>query len=249
MPTALVLFTRDLRVHDHPALAAGAAATAVVPAFVLDDSILSSRFNAPNRAGFLLESLADLHGSLTERGSGLVVRRGDWVTEALTLARATDATEIHVSDDVSGFARRRLCRLERAAGEVGIAVLRHEGTTVVPAGSLAPGSGGHFQVFTPYYRRWLDAPRRRLAALPRRLTSPDGLQPGIIPDRHDLAPGNRSPEVAPGGESASACAGSTPGADPDSRPTASATMTSPAMPHRGSAPTSTSAASRRSRSR
>ena len=37
-----------------------ADADEVVPVFVLDDAILSSSFNRPNRTGFLLESLDDL---------------------------------------------------------------------------------------------------------------------------------------------------------------------------------------------
>jgi len=48
-------------VSDHPALARAAAdADHVVPLFVLDDAILTSSFNRPNRTGFLLESLSDL---------------------------------------------------------------------------------------------------------------------------------------------------------------------------------------------
>ena len=202
MSTAIVLFTRDLRVHDHPALAAGASAAAVVPAFVFDETILSGSFNAPNRAGFLVESLADLHSALTARGGGLVVRRGDWVAEALQLAHSSDATDIHVSDDVSGYGRGRLARLARDSTSAGISVHRHEGVTVVPAGALAPGSGGPFQVFTPYFRKWLDAPRRDLAPTPARVTLPTGLPLGDIPDQRELAPGDRSPEVVTGGETA-----------------------------------------------
>jgi len=62
---AVIVFTRDLRVTDHPALAqAAATADHVVPLFVFDDTILASRFNCPNRTGFLLESLADLDREL-----------------------------------------------------------------------------------------------------------------------------------------------------------------------------------------
>jgi deoxyribodipyrimidine photo-lyase len=57
MDTALVLFTRDLRVHDNPALARAAGlARRVVPLFVLDAALTVP----PNRARFLLESVADL---------------------------------------------------------------------------------------------------------------------------------------------------------------------------------------------
>jgi len=54
--TAVVLFTRDLRVHDQPALARAAETSErVVPLFVLDDALV--RRASPNRLAFLLESL------------------------------------------------------------------------------------------------------------------------------------------------------------------------------------------------
>jgi deoxyribodipyrimidine photo-lyase len=71
----LTLFTRDLRVHDQPALAAAAAAgEMVVPLFVVDDGIRRGGFVHPNRARFLAESLGDLDDALRRRGGGLVVR-------------------------------------------------------------------------------------------------------------------------------------------------------------------------------
>ena len=70
--TALVVFTRDLRVHDHPALGAALRdAELVVPAFVFDDEILASDFGCANRVGFLLEALADLDATLGSLGGAL----------------------------------------------------------------------------------------------------------------------------------------------------------------------------------
>src|ERR1700684_698001 len=55
MDTAIVLFTRDLRTHDNPALAAACdRARAVVPLFVLDPALDV----APHRAPLLGESVA-----------------------------------------------------------------------------------------------------------------------------------------------------------------------------------------------
>jgi deoxyribodipyrimidine photo-lyase len=48
--TAIVLFTRDLRVHDHPRSPRLPRADRVVPLFVFDDAILGSRYAAPNRS-------------------------------------------------------------------------------------------------------------------------------------------------------------------------------------------------------
>ena len=198
---AVVVFTRDLRVHDHPALTeAVTSCERVVPLFVLDDAILRSRYNTPNRTGFLLESLTDLDESLRERGGALVTRRGEWIDEVLRVAREANADAIHVSDDVSAFAAARRRRLENAAARDRIAVEFHAGVTVIEPGAVAPAQGDHIQEFTPYHRRWLAAPRRPVHAAPRRVALPDGVDAGQLPELGDLVAGPRSPAVARGGE-------------------------------------------------
>lgn len=206
MSSAVVVFTRDLRLHDHPALRAATAATAAVPLFVFDDAILSGRFNRPNRTQYLLQSLTDLDGSLRARGGRLVVRRGGWVAEVLGAAREAGAATVHVSDDVTPFARRRLAALEAAGAGVGVGVVRHPGTTVVPPDALRSSGGGHFQVFTPYHRRWLEAARRPVLAPPDAVRVPDVVADAPLPRLADLVAGAPSPEVVAGGESAARAA-------------------------------------------
>src|SRR4051794_38118783 len=105
-----MLVTRDLRVHDNPALAAAlVAADQVVPLFVLDPSLAAAA--VPNRRRFLAESLADLRESLRARGGDLIIRSGDPVAQAIRLARQVDAVGIVLARDVSRYARRRERRL------------------------------------------------------------------------------------------------------------------------------------------
>jgi len=171
---AVVVFTRDLRVDDQPALARAAReAEHVVPLFVFDDAILQGAFNRPNRTGFLLESLHDLDDALRALGGALVVRRGDWVRVVATVVAGVGATSVHVSDDVSGYARARLARL---ADAVPVPVEPAPGITVVAPGEITPGSqGDHYKVFTPYFRRWMDARRRHVVPAPDRVVLPEGL--------------------------------------------------------------------------
>src|SRR3954463_898805 len=105
--TAVVLFTRDLRVTDNPALWAASRAERTVPLFVLDEALLGSRFAAPNRVAFMREALLDLGESLRRAGGRLFVRRGDPVGETLAVARDCGATQLHVSADWSAYARAR----------------------------------------------------------------------------------------------------------------------------------------------
>ena len=107
MDTAIVVFTRDLRLHDNPALyQACARARQVVPLFVADPAIAVPT-RSPNRARFLAESLADLRAGLRERGADLVIRNGDPAAEVIALAGETKASAVYMADDVSRYATAR----------------------------------------------------------------------------------------------------------------------------------------------
>ena len=202
MRTAVVLFTRDLRVNDQPALAAATeAAEHVVPLFVLDRD-LAAHFGAPNRIAFLFDALHDLSRSLRERGGALVVRSGDVVAETVRIAAKTGAAAVFVSEDVSGYAQLRERRLREACEAARVDLLVSPGVTIVPPGDVAPAGSDHFRVFTPYWRRWRDAPRRRLLPAPERITLPAGLEHGTIPALAELVAGSPSPELPRGGERA-----------------------------------------------
>jgi deoxyribodipyrimidine photo-lyase len=192
MTTAIVLFTRDLRVHDNPALAhACARADRVVPLFVLDPALTGL---SANRSRFLHQALADLRATLHGLGGDLVIREGDPVTETIRLAREVDAGWVALAGDVSGYARRREQRL-RAEIEVRL----FPGVTVVEPGALRPGGGGgSYRVFSPYHRAWQAATWRAEAAVPQRVTLPDAIATGTLP----APPAGESPDAAEGGETA-----------------------------------------------
>ena len=197
METALVLFNRDLRVNDQPALSAAAEAERIVPLFVLDDAILASRFAAPNRVAFLLDSLRDLDQALRQLGARLFVRRGDPVREAMRVAAECGAKTIHVSADWSRYARSRERRLASACEEERIGFQAHPGVTVVPPGDLTPADGDHFRVFSPYHRAWSRAAWRPSLGAPRRLAAPSGLAAGRVPARRSLLDRDPSPGPCP----------------------------------------------------
>jgi len=199
----VAVFTRDLRVADHPALADAAHAGAPLTAlFVLDDAILASACNRPNRTRFLLQCLSDLDGSLRSLGSELSVRRGVWVDEVISAARLVGASTVRVAQDVSAYAQARLGKLERAAARERIAVVRDPGITVVSPGALVPAGGDHYKIFTPYWRRWAASSLAPLARAPTRLEAGRSAGTTSLPDLTDVCRGASSPDVAPGGETA-----------------------------------------------
>jgi deoxyribodipyrimidine photo-lyase len=197
MDTAIVVFTRDLRLHDNPALhQACARARQVVPLFVTDPAIAAST-RSPNRARFLAESLADLRGSLRERGGDLVIRDGDPAAEVIALAGETKASAVYLADDVSHYATARRRKLERECAQHRLDLAFTPGLTVVPPADLKPAGGSHYRVFTPYWRAWRAATWRRGCPVPHTIQMPAIADTGQIPPS-----GGASPGLAPGGEQA-----------------------------------------------
>ena len=195
---SIVLFTRDLRVHDHPALTAAAGAGEdVVPLFVLEPQLLD---RSANRAQFLMESLGDLDRSLASRGAGLVLREGEATARTMELVRATGASSVHLTADVTGFAQRREAALLTGLGLQGAALHVHPGNAVVEPGDVAPPGKSMYSVFTPYHRAWASVPRRSILEPPAALSLPAGLDLGPRPD--PKAGRADSIDLAPGGEGA-----------------------------------------------
>jgi deoxyribodipyrimidine photo-lyase len=192
--TAIVLFTRDLRLYDNPALhQACSRARQVVPLFVLDPAITAP----PNRARFLAESLADLRQHLRGRRADLIIRTGDPAAEVTRLATELNAHAIFLADDVSHYAARRRRHLERECARHRRDLTVTPGLTVVPPGDLRPATGGAYQVFTPYWRAWRAVPWRQPCPVPEVITLPAITDPGPLPP----TPPGASPGLAKGGES------------------------------------------------
>ena len=96
---SIMVFTRDLRIHDNPALVAVWRESAPpVTLFVLDDGLLNMPRSPTNRLNFLADSLRDLDHSLRTLGGQLLVRRGDWNVEVMAAATAVGASTIHLSN-------------------------------------------------------------------------------------------------------------------------------------------------------
>ncbi|KUO07430.1 cryptochrome/photolyase family protein [Streptomyces sp. DSM 15324] len=200
MNVSVVLFTSDLRLHDHPPLRAALdGSREVVPLFVRDRAVDGAGFAAPNRLAFLADCLRDLDAGLRQRGGRLVLRSGDLVEEVCRVAAEAEADEVHLAADGSAFARRREERLRRALEGEGVRLHVHGTvTTVVDPGVLAPGSSDHFAVFTPYFGHWSRQRPRDVLGAPRAVRVPEGVGSEELPDRKSLS--GLSPALAEGGE-------------------------------------------------
>ena len=194
----LVLFTRDLRLSDHPALhEACATSDEVVPLFVLDPPLLAT---SPNRARFLLEGLHDLNRRLERRSGRLVVRSGDPATTAVEVAREARCDHLVVTADVTETAQRRQRHLEASSRAAGVEFDTFPGNSVVEPGAVVTSTTGTaYKVFTPYHRAWEVAARRAVLPEPARVAVPDDVVSDPIPDPASVRPD--ATDLPLGGES------------------------------------------------
>lgn len=149
--TSVMWFRRDLRLDDSPALNAAVAEAGgaeVVPLFVLDPALWGPA--GPARRAYLNLSLADLG----DRVGGLQLRRGDPVREVVSVARAANATTVHVAHDFGPYGRRRDEKVEAALAEHQIVLVRTGSPYAVSPGRVRNANGGRYQVFTPFSRAW-----------------------------------------------------------------------------------------------
>ncbi|GAB2664123.1 cryptochrome/photolyase family protein [Nocardia goodfellowii] len=202
MPASIALFTRDLRLRDNPVLTAAAReATEVVPLFVLDEEIVRRTRHAPNRLRFLLAALSELDDELRARGGRLVLRRGRTVDVVAQVAAEVGASAVHVAEDVSRYSQGRENALWERLSPTGCRVRTHAASiTAVDPAEVKPDTGrGHYAIFTPYFRRWIETPMRRPLPAPDRLVVP-AIASDPIPELGDLCADPASPGLSVGGE-------------------------------------------------
>jgi deoxyribodipyrimidine photo-lyase len=191
MTTALVWFRQDLRLADNPALrAATSAAKHVVPVFIWSPEEEGSWSPGAAARWWLHESLQALQTSLQQRGSGLMLQRGAVIETLLRLVRATGATQIYWNCRYEPAAMRVEATLRKELDALGLIGHGFHSSRLIEPATIKSGSGGPYQVFTPFWRAFLeqtrvDAPEaspREIPAPPRWPDSQDLETLGLLPD-------------------------------------------------------------------
>ncbi len=154
-------FRRDLRLTDHPALAAAAERGPVLPLFI-DDAALREPSGA-NRLHFLSASLRSLDRSM---GGRLVVRSGDPVHVIGSLREEIGARSVVATADFGPYGRRRDERVERELDSDHFEVSFLDSPYAVAPGSITTKTDTPYKVFTPFYRAWIEHGRPQPSVAP-----------------------------------------------------------------------------------
>ena len=146
----IVWFRQDLRLADHAALTAAAAAGPVIAVYTLDDKTPGEKRLGGAQRWWLHHSLSRLSEALAEKGITLILRRGASFAVLKQLMAETGATQIHANTLYEPWWRQ----IDTALAADGLITLHHSNHLAPPA-SLLTGSGGRYRVFTPWWRALL----------------------------------------------------------------------------------------------
>lgn len=180
---AIHWFRRDLRILDNSALhAASAAASAVVPAYVVSDWKDAHLWTGPKRQAFLCRNLASLAKNLETLDGRLVVRSGaaDEALEKLIMESGADA--LYFNRDPDPFGRAMEAKVEAMARRLGIACHGFHDVTLHGPEEVLTLDGRPYRVFTPYSRNWLALEKPRPLPKPGPLHTPPGIASIPLPD-------------------------------------------------------------------
>jgi len=131
---AIVWFRRDLRVHDQPALACALReCNEIIPLFIFDDLLLSSRQFGSTNVAFMLSCLEDLVESLQRLRLTFTWRRGEPVEELAYAARELQAAVVYWNRDYEPAAIERDRRAVHMLAQLGVATKTYKDHVVFEA--------------------------------------------------------------------------------------------------------------------
>jgi deoxyribodipyrimidine photo-lyase len=155
----IVWFRQDLRLADQQALkVCSETHKQMIPLFIWspdDDGEW-----APGAASrwWLHDSLKSLHQSLGEAGSGLIVRKGDALTELLDILKVSNARVVYWNALYEPAAHKRDEKILQVLKKHGVEVRSFNGSLLSEPSSILNKAGTPYLVYGAYWKRFLAEP-------------------------------------------------------------------------------------------
>jgi deoxyribodipyrimidine photo-lyase len=146
----ILWFRRDLRLADHPMLAAAVATgRPLIPLFILDPETQSLGAAPKWRLGLSVDRFA---GDLAAIGSRLVLRRGAALPVIEALAAETGAAGVMWQRMYDPAAKARDTDVKAALKARGLIAESHAGALLFEPWDVQTGQGGYYKVYSPFWR-------------------------------------------------------------------------------------------------
>ncbi|MEN9700211.1 MAG: hypothetical protein RLZZ301_1409 [Bacteroidota bacterium] len=155
MSTVLFWHRRDLRFDDNAGLyKALKSASAVVPVFIFDRTILSNLPPTDQRVRFIHEALQRLQKNYQVFGSELHVYVGDPVAMIPKIAIELGASAVYTNRDYEPTAIQRDQEVKARLAELQIEFIGAKDQVIFEKNEVTKDDGLPYTVFTPYAKKW-----------------------------------------------------------------------------------------------
>ncbi len=152
-PTAIVLFRRDLRLTDNPALTAAMdGGYRIVPAYIHDSENAETRPLGGAASWWLRQSLARLGEALEAQGARFILRRGAPMAALETLIAETGATAVFWNRRYAPGDIAQDTDLKERLKARGLVVSSHNSHLLREPWTVTGREGGAYRVFSPFWR-------------------------------------------------------------------------------------------------
>ena len=153
---SLVWLRRDLRLHDHRALASALARRGAVSLIFVFDTDILARFDNPRdrRLTFLAEQLAELNKRLAARGGRIHLLHGRAVELVPRVAAALGVDCVVAGLDYEPASKERDAAVRQSLNNDGIEFYQPVDHLIIPADRVRKNDDTPYKVYTPYSRQW-----------------------------------------------------------------------------------------------
>jgi deoxyribodipyrimidine photo-lyase len=166
----LLWLRRDLRLTDHPALAAAVGRGGpVLPVFIHDDSVARLGAAPKWRLGLGLEAFDT---ALRAKGSRLILRKGDALPCLQALVRETGAKAVYWSRLYDPQAMERDSKVKDSLRADGVEARSFGGHLMFEPWTVETKTGGYYRVYTPMWKAVRDRAVDLPLPAPRQIVPP-----------------------------------------------------------------------------
>lgn len=158
----IVWFRQELRLSDHPALAAAVQAGApVICLYIRDDVTPGSWADGSTSRWWLHHSLKSLAADLAARGSELILRHGESVRALEAVIAESGAAAVYFTRGHAPWSAGLESRIKALCEKARVDCRRFGGFLLFEPEDIRNGSGEPYKVYTPFSRFCFAAPAPR----------------------------------------------------------------------------------------
>ena len=152
----LVWLRHDLRLSDNPALYHAAYnKTPIIPVFIYDPDAMDRDYGAAQK-WWLHHALHSLRDNFKKHGVDLLVRQGNSGDILNDLISETGATSVTWNRSYEKWSIDRDSEIKEGLKDRGIEAESYQANVLFEPWTIKNGSGTHYKVFTPYYKKCME---------------------------------------------------------------------------------------------